>query len=342
MVIGVGFLGAGPAVQAIHLPTLARLGESFRVAAVMDVNPETAQAIAGRAGARWTTSADDVMGDPQVDVVAVCSPSQFHASQVVAAIESGKKAILCEKPFATSRTEAEKLAEVSRDSGVPIVVGAMHTFDPGWTWVAPDVEQLVGVRRVRSTIVIPPNAHFEELATQIHSRGPLPATAGDGPAAHAARLRGSILGLAIHDLPLIRTVAPSISRVLSAQRLTPFGYVITYLAGDTVVELVAHVHEHRKQEWTLDIVAEQADVLVEFSPSYVHAGSAVVHVTRDGVVQTRPRSNSDGYLREWEHIAALCDGAIQETAELDNAIADLEYAIDLAEAVTEHVMEVAA
>ena len=34
--LGVGFLGAGPVTQAIHLPTLASLGERFRVARVMD------------------------------------------------------------------------------------------------------------------------------------------------------------------------------------------------------------------------------------------------------------------------------------------------------------------
>ncbi|MES2301779.1 MAG: hypothetical protein V4521_06860 [Pseudomonadota bacterium] len=56
-ILGVGFLGAGPATQAIHLPTLARLQNQFRIANVMDPVGATAEAVAARVGAAWTTDA---------------------------------------------------------------------------------------------------------------------------------------------------------------------------------------------------------------------------------------------------------------------------------------------
>ena len=130
--LGVGFLGAGPVTQAIHLPTLARLPDVFEVVHISDVDPEIAASVAARVGARSSSTIEQLLDDPAVDVVAVCSPHQFHAAQVITACRAGVKGVLCEKPFATSGEEASEIAAVSAETGVPILVGAMHAFDPGW------------------------------------------------------------------------------------------------------------------------------------------------------------------------------------------------------------------
>ena len=169
--LGVGILGAGPVTQAIHLPSLARLGDILEVRHIMDVDPAVAESVAGRVGARFSTSMDELLADPAVDIVAICSPHQFHAAQVIAACRAGKKAVLCEKPFAMNGEEAAAISAVSAETGVPINVGAMHTFDPGWL-AAEDAwgdlpEQ---VHTVRSSIVLPPNPRFEDFATEIVGR----------------------------------------------------------------------------------------------------------------------------------------------------------------------------
>ena len=130
--LGVGILGAGPVTQAIHLPTLARLPDKFRVTAVMDIDAQVATSVAARAGAEPAQSVEEVLDHPGVDVVAVCSPPQFHAEQVAAICAAGKRGILCEKPLATSREEAEGIATAVAASGIPLIVGAMHAYDPGW------------------------------------------------------------------------------------------------------------------------------------------------------------------------------------------------------------------
>jgi Oxidoreductase family, NAD-binding Rossmann fold len=48
---------------------------------------------------------------PEVGVVAICSPGQFHAAQVEAATAAGKRGILCEKPLATTVEEAQLIAD---------------------------------------------------------------------------------------------------------------------------------------------------------------------------------------------------------------------------------------
>ena len=83
--LGVGFLGAGPVTQAIHLPALARLRQDFEVTHVNDINADVAASVAARVGAEYSTSSEVLFEDRDVDVVAICSPHEFHAVQVIAA-----------------------------------------------------------------------------------------------------------------------------------------------------------------------------------------------------------------------------------------------------------------
>ena len=104
----------------------------------MDVDAGVAAEIGRRAGAPHSTDVGSLVADPAVDVVAVCSPHPFHAAQVEAACEAGKKAILCEKPLAVKEDEVARILAASRDSGVPAIVGAMHVYDPAMQWARRD------------------------------------------------------------------------------------------------------------------------------------------------------------------------------------------------------------
>ena len=167
--LGVGILGAGPVTQAIHIPTLARLADEFSIAHIMDVDAAVARSVAARVGAAWSTSVEQLLDDPAVGIVAICSPPTAHAEQVLAAIAAGVRGILCEKPFATSLADAEAIAAVARDSQTPLIVGAMHRYDPAWR-AAQDAwgDLAETAHTVRSSIVLPPNRRYEDWAT----RGP--------------------------------------------------------------------------------------------------------------------------------------------------------------------------
>src|ERR1700712_3690156 len=218
--IGVGILGAGPVTQAIHLPTLARLTDTFRVAAIMDVDEDIARSVASRVGARPTTDMGSLLSDPEVEGVVICSPHQFHADQVIAACRAGKKAVLCEKPFATTSEQPEAIAAVATETGVPVLVGAMHTFDPGWLAAKVNWGDLPETANyIRSSIVLPPNPRFEDFATEVITRPAARQPDYDDPDVIAGMVNGGVLGLAIHDLPLVRTFLPDDAdvEVLSAE-----------------------------------------------------------------------------------------------------------------------------
>ena len=68
--LGVGIIGAGAVTQAIHLPTLARLPDQFRVVTVMDVDAGAAELVAARAGAepaQTVRNCDKIDGEFFVD-----------------------------------------------------------------------------------------------------------------------------------------------------------------------------------------------------------------------------------------------------------------------------------
>jgi predicted dehydrogenase len=334
--LGIGFVGAGPVTQAIHLPTIARLGAMYRVAHVMDVNEATARTVAGRVGAEHSTKLDALLADEAVDVVAINSPSPLHAEQAMAAIRAGKRAVFVEKPFATTREEAEAVARLASERGVPVMVGAMHTYDPGWIAARTAWPQaFANPRLIRSSIVLPMNARFEDWATEVAERGPPPPPRDlTKPDMRQAAIAGGTLGLAIHNLPLIRSMLPQWRdlTVMSATPLAPFGYMIHAIAGDVPVQLLATMHRHARPEWTLECFGASSVVRVEFTPSFVHAGSAVATLHGPDGVVALPGADHNGYEGEWRHMHAVLTAGAEPSQDLSSLTDDLVFAVGIAEA----------
>jgi myo-inositol 2-dehydrogenase / D-chiro-inositol 1-dehydrogenase len=331
--LGVGILGAGPVTQAIHLPSLARLRDILEVRHIMDVDPAVAESVAGRVGARFSTSMEELLADPDVDIVAICSPHQFHAAQVIASCRAGKKAVLCEKPFAMSGEEAASISAVSAETGVPIIVGAMHTFDPGWL----AAEEAWGdlpeqVHTIRSSIVLPPNPRFEDFATEIVGRVPMPDRDSTDPEVIKAMLQGGVMGLAIHDLPLVRRFTPDFAsvEVLHAEIVRPFGYVISLRAGDVTIDLRAAMNATWEPSWVLEAIGNDAALKIDFTPSYVHAGSATAQIRKAGQTTVLGPFGHNGYEGEWRKLAELARGTGRPPS-AETLIHDLEFALAIAE-----------
>lgn len=337
--LGVGILGAGPVTQAIHLPSLARLGNILEVRHIMDVDPAVAEAVAGRVGARFSTSMEELLADPAVDIVAICSPHQFHAAQVIASCRAGKKAVLCEKPFAMNGEEAASISAVSAETGVPIIVGAMHTFDPGWL----AAEEAWGdlpeqVHTIRSSIVLPPNPRFEDFATEIVGRVPVPGRDSTDPEVIKAMLTGGVMGLAIHDLPLVRRFTPDFAaaEVLHAEIVRPFGYVISLRAGNVAIELRAAMNATWEPAWEFEAIGDDAALKIDFTPSYVHAGSATARIRTAGRTTVLGPFGHNGYEGEWRKLAELAGGTGRPPS-AETLIHDLEFALAIAEAAVSRV-----
>ncbi|MBN9605322.1 MAG: Gfo/Idh/MocA family oxidoreductase [Actinomycetales bacterium] len=337
----VGIIGAGPGVSALHQPTLARLPR-FRVVHVVDGGSGRAGRVAERVGARTSPDVAGLLADPEVEVVLVAGPPDRHAEHVIAAAEAGVRGILCEKPLATRADDAEAAITACRAAGVALVVGTNHLFDPAWARAQHHLTASGG--RVQSLTILAslaPNDRYHRLVTEYAPAGsppPRDPPDRDDPEVVAAVLRQLVIGLAVHDLPIVRDLTTGPIEVAHARFVPPIGYELGLRVGDAIVRLVAAMRPPAPGSagpdtlWRMTIATAADRLEVDFPPPFVHAGPATVRVRGVGGAVTRyPRGEGDGYLAEWNALAQLLDSGAP--VEYDALLADALFAIDLADAV---------
>jgi predicted dehydrogenase len=66
-----------------------------------------------------------------LDIVSVCTPKEFHYDAVKCAATHGVKAIICEKPFTTSVSEADKIVKYCRDKGTVLAINYTRRYASG-------------------------------------------------------------------------------------------------------------------------------------------------------------------------------------------------------------------
>lgn len=115
-VIGTGFIG--PA----HIEALRRLG-FVEVAALADIDLPVAQLKARMLGIdKAYGDYRELIRDPQIEVVHVCTPNNLHYTMSKEALEAGKH-IVCEKPLSMNSKEAEELIKLAKEKNL---VNAVH------------------------------------------------------------------------------------------------------------------------------------------------------------------------------------------------------------------------
>lgn len=119
--VGFGFMGKTHLWSVRNLPFFyktAELGFEAEVVAVCASGLERALAVAEEYGiSKAVATADEIMADPTIDVIDICTPNPLHFEVAKAAILAGKH-VLCEKPLTVTAAEARELAELAMEHGV--------------------------------------------------------------------------------------------------------------------------------------------------------------------------------------------------------------------------------
>jgi predicted dehydrogenase len=88
--------------------------DKFKVAAICDLNRERLKTIGDEFGIeRRVVEFDELLADPTIDIIDVCTPPMVHYSQVMAALKAGKH-VICEKPLVGSLAQCDEVIEVER------------------------------------------------------------------------------------------------------------------------------------------------------------------------------------------------------------------------------------
>jgi len=122
----VGVIGCGSIAKFRHLPEYGA-NKNVDIVAVCDVVESRAKEMAENYGAAAYTDYKDVIADKTIDVISVCLPNYLHAPVSIAASEAGKH-VLCEKPMATSREEAEQMIAAAEKSGTKLMIAHNQRF----------------------------------------------------------------------------------------------------------------------------------------------------------------------------------------------------------------------
>jgi len=128
--IRTGIIGCGGIANQKHLPALQAFADRCEVVAFCDIIPERAEAAAKQFGtpdAKVYTDYRDLLSDPSIDDVHVCTPNVSHCEISVAAFEAGKH-VFCEKPMAASTSDAEMMVNAWKKSGKLFTIGYQNRY----------------------------------------------------------------------------------------------------------------------------------------------------------------------------------------------------------------------
>lgn len=122
-------IGMGRWGQTLVDSVQGRNGAGIRFVSGCTGRPERARDWAARQGVRILPSFEAVIADPEVQAVAIASPHQMHAEQVIAAARAGKH-VFVEKPFTMTKASAAASVEACREAGVVMALGHNRRFLP--------------------------------------------------------------------------------------------------------------------------------------------------------------------------------------------------------------------
>lgn len=123
--LGVGIIGAG-GIALSHMEAL-RTSPNARLVSICDSAGDRAEHAARMEQCGSTKSVDELLADPDVDAVIVCTPNSTHEALGHAVLSAGKH-LLMEKPLAMTVVGAASLAEHAERENLALAVGHSHRF----------------------------------------------------------------------------------------------------------------------------------------------------------------------------------------------------------------------
>jgi predicted dehydrogenase len=141
-IAGVGFMGK------THMSVYAE-DKRAQVTAFCDFDPSRTSGSAEKGGGNIGGQQDlpidrskinayqqveDLIADPNVDVIDICLPTFVHAKYIIMALKAGKH-VLCEKPLTIDMKEAQSILKAARASKGVLMAAHCMRFWPEWAWL---------------------------------------------------------------------------------------------------------------------------------------------------------------------------------------------------------------
>ena len=192
----VGIIGAGR-IGKVHAKNISMFVPEMEIKTIADpfMNEQT-EAFARSCGIPNTTKdANDILNDPEIDAVLICSSTDTHSKYIIEAAHAGKH-IFCEKPIDYDLTKVHAAINAAKEAGVKLQIGFCRRFDHNHR----AVYDMVRGGKVGKINII-----------KISSRDPEPP-----PVSYVKVSGGIFYDMMIHDFDMVRYVTGSEAVEISA------------------------------------------------------------------------------------------------------------------------------
>ncbi len=124
----VAVIGCGTIANSAHIPGYCK-NEKAEIRYFCDIIPEKAEKCVEKYGCGIAvTDYRQVLADPEVEAVSVCTPNNVHPTITMEALRAGKH-VLCEKPAARTYAEALEMQKVQHETGRVLNIGVVNRFN---------------------------------------------------------------------------------------------------------------------------------------------------------------------------------------------------------------------
>lgn len=184
----VGIIGAGR-IGSLHAKSICYNVPTAKVIGITDVFAENAKKVADELGIEKVyADYKEMLSDPAIEAVLVCSSTDTHADIAIEAAKAGKH-IFCEKPVDLTPAKVEAVIKAVADAGVKLQVGFNRRFDHNFA----NIRKMVNDDKIGDVHIV-----------KITSRDPAPPSAE-----YAAVSGGMFIDMTIHDFDMACFMAGS-------------------------------------------------------------------------------------------------------------------------------------
>jgi myo-inositol 2-dehydrogenase/D-chiro-inositol 1-dehydrogenase len=185
--VTVGIIGAGR-IGKVHTTSICNIVKNARIKTIADpfMNEETAKWAESMGVPNTTKDYKEILADPEIDAVLICSSTNTHSPISVEAIKAGKH-VFCEKPIDHDIEKIKEVIDALKTSKVKYQVGFNRRFDHNFE----AVRNAVAAGKIGEPHII-----------KVTSRDPEPPSAE-----YAAVSGGMFLDMTIHDFDMVRYLA---------------------------------------------------------------------------------------------------------------------------------------
>jgi predicted dehydrogenase len=293
-VVGLGFMGVTHlrAYQQITGATIVAVCDAVR----LPVNG-VLQGVAGNikksddihlgSSVKVFTKLEQVLADPEVELVDLCTPTPLHPEQAIAALKAGKY-VLCEKPLARTSAAAREIVVAETTARGFLMPAMCMRFWPGWSWLKQAVQD---------------GRYGKVLAARFRRVSEMPAWSRQGTYTGGNDLGGALFDLHIHDTDFVQFLFGRPQSVFSSGVTCPSGsidHVVTqYIYADGPV-VYAEGSWLLTKGFNMAYTVHCEHATLDFD---LARGAEAMQVTEEGKpMQTITYNGPDGYGFETRYV----------------------------------------